>query len=139
MLFNNPCKCGHDASAHSLFNVNAPARCCFVAGPKSRCPCVMFIPMDHGRLELMYRAALEEIASLRRYALVERDAWMRMVRDLCRCSEPDRSPPTDWKSKARIPHHTDCAMYLFELPDPAVAPAAYADAMKRRDKLLEGT
>lgn len=64
---------------------------------------------------------------------------MAALHDACVCDEPlVRNPPTDWKSKARIPHHTDCPLYAIELPDPGVAPMAYADAVAARGKLLRG-
>lgn len=41
---------------------------------------------------------------------------MAALRAACRCNEPEVNPPTDWQTKARIPHHCDCPMYAVELP-----------------------
>jgi hypothetical protein len=59
-----------------------------------------------------------------------------VVRAACTCTSPDVNPPTDWKSKARIPHHCDCPLYPIELPDAATAPTAFEDALERRRVLL---
>jgi hypothetical protein len=70
-------------------------------------------------------------------------ALVRRVRELeaglraaCRCNEPDVNPPTDWKSKARIPHHTDCPMFPFEPPDEKIAPAAFTESQAALRSLL---
>jgi hypothetical protein len=55
----------------------------------------------------------------------------------CHCYDPDVTPPTDWHSGARIPHHVDCVLYPIELPDAGLAPSAYADATAHREKLLK--
>lgn len=57
------------------------------------------------------------------------------LRRACECG--DRNPPTDWRSKARIPHHTDCPMFAIELPDASAAPAAHAAAVELRSELLK--
>lgn len=61
-----------------------------------------------------------------------------VLRSACRCHEPDVNPPTDWKTRARIPHHCDCPLYVIDLPDAVTAPAAHADATVRRAALIAG-
>lgn len=57
----------------------------------------------------------------------------------CDCENPDNMPPTDWHSGAVTPHHVDCVLYPFDLPDPATAPSAYADAVGKRVTLEAAT
>lgn len=69
--------------------------------------------------------------------LKKRDRLMRnALRQHCQCSDPDTTPPTDWTTTARIPHHCDCVLYPIELPHPNNAPAAYVDALDKRRALL---
>lgn len=57
-----------------------------------------------------------------------------VLRLSCECHDHD-TPPTDWETGARIPHHCDCPMYPLERPDPEAAPAATADAEARYQQL----
>lgn len=61
------------------------------------------------------------------------------LRRVCRCEDPDTTPPTSWcdgPTRPRIPHHCDCPLYVIELPSPKSAPNARMDAQAKRRRLL---
>jgi hypothetical protein len=73
---------------------------------------------------------------LRKVTKVDYAIAIAVLRRSCDCNSPDKNPPTDWQSKARIPHHVDCGMFALELPDEKEAPAAFKEAQEVRTKLL---
>lgn len=76
---------------------------------------------------------------LSKFTKVDYAIALAALRRTCACNDPDRSnPPTDWQSKARIPHHVDCAMFALELPDEKTAPAAFKEAQAERAELTRG-
>lgn len=65
---------------------------------------------------------------------------MAALRRECRCEDRHTGPlPADWGTNwtVRIPHHCDCPLYPFELPDPQRAPSAYADAIKQFNAIVQ--
>ncbi len=72
-------------------------------------------------------ALVERVRELEaRIALLE-----EALRQSCNCDDIAVTPPTDWGSKAPIPHHCDCPLFAFDLPDPVMAPTAHAEAVAR--------
>lgn len=58
--------------------------------------------------------------------------------EACDCNSAEKNPPRDWTTNARIPHHCDCPMFPFELPDENAAPVAHAAAVAERVRLMGG-
>lgn len=85
-------------------------------------------------------ATLEAERARREAAEWRASMVMAVLRRWCDC-ETYEEPPTSWgpEGPVRIPHHCDCPLYPFELPDADAAPTAHADALQTAAALCKPT